>query len=737
MTDAPLYPPNPTGVPRSLTRPGFDYLVRVAGMIGGLFAFLLIYLGLIAFAVWFAYFLVVTPIGDGPARGVFFAVILKYGGTVASALLAVFLVKGLFKGQSVEREGHTRLREADHPLLFAFIRQVHWDAGAPAPRHVYVCADVNAALIYDTSLINLIVPPRKDLLIGLGLVNVANLSEFKARLAREFGYFAQKTTSLGSYLYVANRVMHDIIYTRDALDRLVDEWAEMHVFVAFPALGLKAILAGTRTALGWLYHHLNMLHLSLGRQMEFNADNVAVSLAGSDALIHGLARLPFATECLTRAGDTLRAAADHGLFTDDLFYHHTRVARYFRRARNNPRLGRPPDEGGPDVRVFEPETDGLAEERRTHPTNYAREQNAKRVYVPGPRDERSPWLLFGPDIRREATTVFYQVKLNRIPADDLRPAAEVQAFIDAELVETTYDARYQGWYDNRLINPGDVELPPLKPWPEEQIDAWLAAWPPPDLGQRLAVYRALQEDERLLRGIGSGQLKLKKPEFDYRDVKCSVRDVPRLVHELQREMKRVSAEFDRLDREGFLAHWCAARYLDDGAGTRVTEIQDRYRFHLVIQQMLQALLGDAGRLQGVIDYLGHNPQVPAEDLRDIRALLSDVQRSMGQQVMDARRFRTPPLTNIAPGTVLRDLLADKGDPPLAGLHGNSNPAEFAADLAVRLEALLGRVKRIHFKSLGGLLACQEYIAHEWATHRGLAEAAPPFADSVPVGGSAA
>ena len=70
-------------------------------------------------------------------------------------------------------------------------------------------------MIYNTSLVNLILPPRKDLLIGLGLVNVVNLVEFKAALAHEFGHFAQRSLGLGTYLAVANRIMHDIIYSRD------------------------------------------------------------------------------------------------------------------------------------------------------------------------------------------------------------------------------------------------------------------------------------------------------------------------------------------------------------------------------------------------------------------------------------------------------------------------------------------------------------------------------------------
>jgi Zn-dependent protease with chaperone function len=35
-----------------------------------------------------------------------------------------------------------------------------------------------------------------------------------------------------------------------------------------------------------VFHGINLIHLSLSRQMEFNADDVAVSVAGSDALVH-------------------------------------------------------------------------------------------------------------------------------------------------------------------------------------------------------------------------------------------------------------------------------------------------------------------------------------------------------------------------------------------------------------------------------------------------------------------
>ncbi len=380
---AALYPPEPADVPPDLTRPDSAYRGRVIAMIGGLFAFLLLYLVIILGSGWLAYFLLSRPEGG----------LLNLIIAFVAGLLGLFLVKGLFKSRRVPRATHIEVTAKDYPELFAFIGKLYIDTGSRQPRRVYVSPEVNAAIVYQTSLLNLVVPPRKDLLIGLGLVNVVELVEFKAVLAHEFGHFAQRSVGLGSYLYVANQAMQDIIYGRDALDRFVDLWAGFDLRISFPAWGLKGVLLLVRRILTGMYRGLNLLHLSLSRQMEFNADKVAVSVAGSDALVHGLYRMAFASESLADAGRSLDAAADHGMFTDDLFFHQSKVAERLRRMRNDDRLGCPPElpeDPAAQVRVFEPVEDGVPEKYRTHPTDHMREQNAKRRYIRSPRDGARP-----------------------------------------------------------------------------------------------------------------------------------------------------------------------------------------------------------------------------------------------------------------------------------------------------------------------------------------------------------
>ncbi len=733
MTDS-LYPPTPAGVPPELTRPHPAYRRRVAAMIAGLFVFLVVYVGLVAlsglFAVWIAF--IPDPkfdTGRGSGKGAALYFLVKYGGAVAVGLLSVFLLKGLFKGQKAERGSTIPLKPADHPELFAFIRRVYEDTGAPPPRRVYVSPQVNAALIYDTSLINLIVPPKKDLLIGLGLVNVVTLAEFKAVLAHEFGHFAQRSVGLGSYLYVANRVVQDVVYQRDGFDRALDTWSRIDIRLSLPAWALKGILWVVRAGLSQLYKGLNLLHLSLSRQMEFNADNVAVSVTGSDALIHCLSRLQFASESLGDAATSLDAAADRGVFTADLFAHQLCSADRLRRLRKDARLGLPPDlpaDPTAQVTVFtQDDADGTPERYRSHPSDAAREANAKRFYVRSPGDDRSPWLLFGDPagLKLEVTGLFYHRDLGRKELYVSHPAAEVQAVIDAEHAETTYDPKYHGWYDDRIVNPGDLtDLPPA-PWPRDRVAAWLATWPPADLESRVEFWAERQSELSLLRGIESGNLSLKGSTFPFRDKPRRAKEVPALIELVDGELTENVTASHALDRAAFLAHWSAARRLDEtapkaGGPSRAAALLVRYRFHVTLQGLLQQMLAQDNRLDGLFRFLGGKQQLAQADFEAIREALGEVRGAILDTLDDAKDLKPPALANVPPGATVHDLIVDRGDTKLPELTGDSISGEWIGKLKGRLDGVLTRVRRLHFKSLGGLLALQDQLAAEYAADQG-------------------
>src|SRR5437588_8378554 len=205
------YPPSPENVPEELTDFPATYRSQQNLLLTGLFLFLLTYLGLICFFALLGVYCFITLAHWAP---------LKIIGLVLSGTGFLFLVKGFFKRHPIEKNLHVEITEDEQPVLFEFIRQLTTELDAPEPNRVFVSLDVNAAVMPRTSLINLFKEPKKDLLIGLGLVNVMNLSEFKSVMAHEFGHFCQSAYA-SSYTYIAQRIIIDLVEGEDWFDRMV------------------------------------------------------------------------------------------------------------------------------------------------------------------------------------------------------------------------------------------------------------------------------------------------------------------------------------------------------------------------------------------------------------------------------------------------------------------------------------------------------------------------------------
>jgi hypothetical protein len=156
--------------------------------------------------------------------------------------------------------------------------------------------------------------------------------------------------------------------------------------------------------------------------MEFNADLVAVSAAGSDAPVHVLMKAEFAQKCQHQAARDLAVAAEQQLFSQDLFFHQDRAAEFLRV--KDPELGRIPklpDDPSLRLQLFQPEYASELTMWANHPSHYERERNAKRIYFRSPFDERPAWMLLRDQtaLREEITRRFYRHSFNLDPELEL------------------------------------------------------------------------------------------------------------------------------------------------------------------------------------------------------------------------------------------------------------------------------------------------------------------------------
>jgi Zn-dependent protease with chaperone function len=747
---AALYPPTPTNVPPDLTKPSGSYRTRVVVVLVSLFLFLGVYLGLIGGSAYLCY-RSFAELGRDPAQprqqvtyydrqgrprtryerraGDPNPIVLIPTG-IMSGLLGLFLVKGLFKRGGRYSGIRIEVTETEQPDLFAFIRQVCRDTRAPFPHKVYLLPEVTAAVAFDESVLNLVFPSKKNLIIGLALVNRLNLAEFKAVLAHEFGHFSQNSMRLGSYVYTANRVIGDVVYGRDWLDDLVSAATRIDLRISVFVWVFQGGLWVVRKGLHVLFRATNFANTALSRQMEYNADLVAVSVTGSDPLVFALARLEFADQALGQAWGDLMAAADHGRYTRDIYHHHTKAADFLKAKRGDDTLGEVPElpaDPTQTVAVFKPEDTTVPAMWATHPPNPDRERNAKARYVRGPADDRPAWVLFrdGPAVREAMAWACYKHnRKEKLPAALEDPGA-VQAFIDAEHAETTYPAKYHGLYENRYVRPGELaELVERATWQEfddpDRLAEAHAALAGDDLKDRMAGLKKRQDEQTKLTGIARGFVALAGKDFEHRGNRYGPADAKRLLTQVEEEVNQDFAWMHLHDRSTFRVHYAMATQL----GGRRDELAERYRFHLAVQALHQTLVGVTNYVNDTLASLQGQRQVAPEQFQRALGAVREARKVLNEQLGAADELAVPALTNMTPGSKLGPYLFEGTIIKNLPAGATQLDGKWINDLLTQIGEVTHKAARILFKSLGGILALQDAIAADWHARR----AAPPAAN---------
>jgi Zn-dependent protease with chaperone function len=730
---ASFYPPSPTNVPAGLTEVTPGYRLSVLALLASVALFFALYFFLLLISV----LLMLLPLLLWPRRGLIGLYVLECFLSIFGFLMFACLVKGFFKHRKDSRRStDIEVTAEEQPRLFAFIADLCAETGTDLPGRVYVSYEVNASAGYDPNLVSLLLPSRKNLKIGLGLVNCLNLTEFKAVLAHEFGHFSQDSMKLGGYVYLAHMLILDMLCGRDFLDELIDDWRYCdEPILQWPAVLLYSFTWTTGQIFYWMFWGILLLHKTLERQMEFHADLVAASVTGSDAITHALKRVTFGDRLMEYTLEQLALAAEHKLHSRDLFLHQERFIGPLRKLAKDPDLGEPPplpDDETLMTRVFDPEEEAaLPLMWADHPPNYQREENVKRLYVCTTFDTRSPWILFDntAELRRQATYKMYRVIL-RIKKKDvvLDPAEDVQEWFDEERRECTYDSRYQGLYDDRLILPGNIrelaQAAVKTPWPTDKTIDIHATLYDAAVRKRTRRYSKHREDLEHLQRVRDGRVKLDHGYFNFVGESYHERDLERLMRVVEDKLKEDDEWLSAQDQKVFIVHYQMALHLGESTAL---DLMRRYAFHTAVQELFKNLREHVQRLEETLDELSEYGEGPMDTKSFSRYLkiLQEAHHAMKDCLKAAEELPVPALKNVEAGQPLRGLLLKKE--PLSGVSSYDQwiNTKWIHKLIEQIDHILGRTARIHFKSLGGILALQEQISKEclarWAVVETVAE----------------
>ena len=530
MSVANIYPASPTNVPADLTQAKSSYKRQAWLAMMGLIAFMLIYLALLA---GFAFITYKTALGTFDSYGGF-----NFGSAIlclCSAILTVFMAKSLFAMRKMGNPNGIEVTQSEQPQLYAFLHQLADEIGAPKPHRVFITPEVNAAVFYDLSLLNLLFPSKKNLIVGLGLVNVLTLTELKAVLAHEFGHFAQNSMMVGRWVYVAQQIIAHMVSVRDWLDSIVRFISGIDLRIAWIGWILSIILWSLRSLMDTLFKVVIIAERALSREMEFNADLVAVSVTGSDALVNALYKLQTADQAWRTAMNVAGDVTRNEQIIDDLFQAQSETIREMRRILDDKNYGQPPapSDASKDHRVFDNEAARPPQMWSTHPPNADREANAKAVYVEAVEDDRSAWLLFAnaDDLRRRLSLNIYNAESTK----DYKVASPVEA-VAKNFSNVSYSPEYRGAYLGR--SPvrdfkSVAQIFEMANVSEGVID--VDALYPKTINSDLKVVRNLETEIGTLKALMSGDLKPSGGVIRHRGEELNKNEIPEVIEDIQHE----------------------------------------------------------------------------------------------------------------------------------------------------------------------------------------------------------
>lgn len=486
-----------------------------------------------------------------------------------NGFLALFMIKSLFISNKTDHSQQKEITPKDEPKLFKFLNDLADKTGAPRPNKVYLSNMVNASVFYDLKLWNLLFPSRKNLEIGIGLINVLNIGEFRAVLAHEFGHFAQRSMLLGRWVYVAHQIAAHIVAKRDRLDAFLSGLSRSDIRIAWIGWILSIIIWSIRSIVDMCFRVVVAAHSALSREMEFQADLVAVSVTGSDALIHALHKLRAADQGFADALNTANILLTEKKGIEDLYALQSNSIRQTARILNNPEYASSPlrpESDRASHRIFESKIAQPPQMWATHPADNDREDNAKRIYIDSEIAEGSSWELFqNPDNTKLELTARLiasaKVETTTITTD------EALAKQNENYDHGYLDPKYRGVYLKQALSrhikkPEDIYTHVFES--KEEIKKGIEQLYPEALEKELEILSDINEELMMLNALKRKVLEAPGGVIAHRGQQIKRRQLPKVIESVEQERKTVRDKvLDHIEKSRSL-HLEAAKHIENG-----------------------------------------------------------------------------------------------------------------------------------------------------------------------------
>lgn len=546
--------------------PNFKKMTRKA--IFAIVLFIIVYLILSALAVLLTTICILGGIALIITKPIVITIGLGIGLASLGVFIFIFLFKFLFKKHAIQREHLIEITQNEEPLLFEYIEKIVQEVETDFPKKIYLSSDVNACVFYDSSFWSMIFPIRKNLQIGLGLVNTITEQEFKAILAHEFGHFSQRSMKVGSYVYNVNQIIFNMLYDNDSYDKMIHRWANISGYFAMFVIIAKKIVQGIQWILKKMYALVNISYMALSREMEFHADEIAANVAGSAPLQESLLRLNLANVSYNSVLNFYDGKIEDNIKSKNLYEEQTFVMNMLAEENKLSIKNNLPVVTLLESNKYNKTKLNIKDQWASHPSVEERILALEKLNISKDENKSSPAiLLFSNKEKIQArltdkifSEVIYQKSVTVL---------ELEAFKKDYMLayhKNCFPSEYNGYYDSKNPIRFDFDLISIV----EEVDSIenLFSKEKVDLVYDLL---SMENDKIILTNIANKEYNVKS--FDYDGQKYSAKEVKVVLKRLEDEMQIVRKIIEKNDIDIF--KFFHNKAVSNG---RSTELKEKYRF---------------------------------------------------------------------------------------------------------------------------------------------------------------
>lgn len=301
-----------------------------------------------------------------------------------------FLIKFIFKPNKHDRSNLIEITEQEEPELFGFIQEIVLDINVDFPKRIFLTTEVNAAVFYDSTFLSMFFPVRKNLMIGMGLINSCTKLELKAIIAHEFGHFSQRSMKAGSYVSNVNHIIFNMLYDNYEYNKYMQKMANTHGYITLLMYIMELIIRAIQWLFRILYKVVNKNYLALSKQMEYHADEIAATLVGYKPLETSLYRIELADKAFDSALNIYVSHIKEQTKSNNLFAEQSYILTELGKENSSEFMGIYPIVKEGDINRFKRSKIEFNDHWDTHPSTLQRINRLKSLFLLEVEDDLTP-----------------------------------------------------------------------------------------------------------------------------------------------------------------------------------------------------------------------------------------------------------------------------------------------------------------------------------------------------------